>query len=110
MLLFILPYLALPKFLQATTYSDYYSVQEMHSLLPKWTPPSPIDALELLDSKFADPVVRLYLFLENQFVTPLFFGVTGETVCCKLFGTSWGRRIHGLSSSIGSSTQIRAFS
>jgi len=50
----------LPKFLQATAYSDFFSVQEMHSLLPQWTPPKPIDALELLDSKFADPVVRQF--------------------------------------------------
>jgi hypothetical protein len=58
---------ALPKFLQSVNYSDRFIVQEMHSLLAKFTPPQPIDALELLDSKYADAKVREYAVkcLEN---------------------------------------------
>lgn len=51
---------ALPKFLASVPMADARAVQEMHRLLRIWAPIAPIDALELLDSKFADAIVREY--------------------------------------------------
>jgi phosphatidylinositol-4,5-bisphosphate 3-kinase len=51
---------ALPKFLASVPKADARAVQEMHRLLKIWAPIAPIDALELLDSKFADAEVREY--------------------------------------------------
>lgn len=51
---------ALPKFLVSVPIADARAVQEMHRLLRIWAPIAPIDALELLDSKFADAQVREY--------------------------------------------------
>jgi phosphatidylinositol-4,5-bisphosphate 3-kinase len=51
---------ALPKFLASVPMGDARAVQEMHRLLHIWAPIAPIDALELLDSRFADAQVREY--------------------------------------------------
>ncbi|KAL6059622.1 Phosphatidylinositol 4,5-bisphosphate 3-kinase catalytic subunit gamma isoform [Balamuthia mandrillaris] len=51
---------ALPKFLLSVCYADRLQVQEMHTLLPLWKKPRAIEALELLDSSFADSKVREY--------------------------------------------------
>ncbi|KAH7815910.1 putative phosphoinositide 3kinase family, accessory domain [Monocercomonoides exilis] len=49
---------ALPKFLQSVPWNHRKSVIEAHYLLRRWTPLNPVDALELLDAKFADPLAR----------------------------------------------------
>jgi hypothetical protein len=49
---------ALPKFLQSVRWDDAPSVEEAHRLLLLWRPPSPMQALELLQADFADPTVR----------------------------------------------------
>jgi len=51
---------ALPKFLASVPKADAKAVQELHRLLHLWAPIAPIDALELLDSKYADAEVREY--------------------------------------------------
>jgi phosphatidylinositol-4,5-bisphosphate 3-kinase len=57
----------LAKFLVSVPKTDRNAVQESYRLLDIWTKPSPHDALELLDSKFADTNVREYAVqqLEN---------------------------------------------
>ena len=49
---------ALPKFLLSIHWDEPIQVKEAHKLLKIWARPSPLQALELLDAKFADPVVR----------------------------------------------------
>lgn len=49
---------ALPKFLQSVRWDDAPSVEEAHRMLLLWRPPSPMQALELLQADFADPTVR----------------------------------------------------
>ena len=51
---------ALSKFLLAVRWDDCSQAQESHRLLKMWNRPTPLQALELLDAKFADPVVRDY--------------------------------------------------
>eukprot|EP01126_Amoeba_proteus_P004228 TRINITY_DN11421_c0_g4_i3.p1 TRINITY_DN11421_c0_g4~~TRINITY_DN11421_c0_g4_i3.p1 ORF type:complete len:857 (-),score=216.68 TRINITY_DN11421_c0_g4_i3:53-2623(-) len=51
---------ALPKFLMSCCQTDRIAVQEMHQLLEEWAPINPVDALELLDARYADPRVREY--------------------------------------------------
>jgi hypothetical protein len=51
---------ALPKFINSVTKTDRVAVQEMRRLIGVWAPMEPLDALELLDAKFADPKVREY--------------------------------------------------
>lgn len=51
---------ALPKFLKAVPWHKRDAVQEAYLLLTQWAPPSPTEALQLLDSHFADPKVRAY--------------------------------------------------
>mmetsp|Transcript_419 Transcript_419/g.1446 ORF Transcript_419/g.1446 Transcript_419/m.1446 type:complete len:1166 (-) Transcript_419:175-3672(-) len=51
---------ALPKFLLSVRWDDCMQVQEAHRMLYLWTKPQPLQALELLDAKFADPTVRSY--------------------------------------------------
>jgi len=51
---------ALPKFLLSVPRTDRNAVQEMYSLLERWAPIEPLDALELLDSKFADSKIRKF--------------------------------------------------
>lgn len=57
----------LPKFLASVPYHDMLAVQEMHKFLKLWAPLVPIDALELLDARFADTKVREHAvyFLEQ---------------------------------------------
>ena len=50
--------LALPKVLLSVHWNDASQVDEAHRLLFKWRRMSPLAALELLDAKFPDPVVR----------------------------------------------------
>eukprot|EP00163_Fabomonas_tropica_P026300 TRINITY_DN477_c0_g1_i2.p1 TRINITY_DN477_c0_g1~~TRINITY_DN477_c0_g1_i2.p1 ORF type:complete len:1361 (-),score=382.34 TRINITY_DN477_c0_g1_i2:229-4311(-) len=52
--------LALPKFLQSVNWVDRHAVQETHRLLAEWPKIPAMNALELLDSKFADEKVREY--------------------------------------------------
>ena len=52
--------LALPKFLLSVRWDDCSQVKEAHSFLRQWSTPTPLQALELLDAKFADPKVREY--------------------------------------------------
>jgi len=49
---------ALPKFLLSIHWDDHKQVQEAHRMLKLWNKPAAMQALELLDAKFADPVVR----------------------------------------------------
>lgn len=51
---------ALPKFLRAIPWNKYEYVAQAHALLKVWERPSAEDALELLDSQFADHHVRAY--------------------------------------------------
>ncbi|XP_041337176.1 phosphatidylinositol 4-phosphate 3-kinase C2 domain-containing subunit alpha isoform X3 [Pyrgilauda ruficollis] len=49
---------SLPKILVSAPHWDWASLPEIYSLLQRWPPLSPLAALELLDSKFADQEVR----------------------------------------------------
>ncbi|NXY85184.1 P3C2A kinase, partial [Alcedo cyanopectus] len=49
---------SLPKILVSAPHWDWASLPEIYSLLKQWPPLSPLAALELLDSKFADQEVR----------------------------------------------------
>uniref|UniRef100_A0A671SMD7 Phosphatidylinositol 4-phosphate 3-kinase C2 domain-containing subunit alpha-like n=1 Tax=Sinocyclocheilus anshuiensis TaxID=1608454 RepID=A0A671SMD7_9TELE len=49
---------SLPKILASAPSWEWGSMGEIHSLLHHWPPLSPVSALELLDSKFADTEVR----------------------------------------------------
>ncbi|XP_025934770.1 phosphatidylinositol 4-phosphate 3-kinase C2 domain-containing subunit alpha isoform X4 [Apteryx rowi] len=49
---------SLPKLLASAPHWDWASLPEIYSLLQQWSPLSPLAALELLDSKFADQEVR----------------------------------------------------
>ncbi|XP_051725873.1 phosphatidylinositol 4-phosphate 3-kinase C2 domain-containing subunit alpha [Ctenopharyngodon idella] len=49
---------SLPKILASAPSWDWGSMGEIHSLLHHWPPLSPVSALELLESKFADTEVR----------------------------------------------------
>ncbi|XP_041052806.1 phosphatidylinositol 4-phosphate 3-kinase C2 domain-containing subunit alpha [Carcharodon carcharias] len=49
---------SLPKILASAPSWDWDTLPEIYSLLHQWTPLSPVAALELLDSKFADQEVR----------------------------------------------------
>ncbi|XP_075569478.1 phosphatidylinositol 4-phosphate 3-kinase C2 domain-containing subunit alpha isoform X4 [Pelecanus crispus] len=49
---------SLPKILFSAPHWDWASLPEIYSLLQQWPPLSPLAALELLDSKFADQEVR----------------------------------------------------
>uniref|UniRef100_A0AAY5EI93 Phosphatidylinositol-4-phosphate 3-kinase n=1 Tax=Electrophorus electricus TaxID=8005 RepID=A0AAY5EI93_ELEEL len=49
---------SLPKILASVPSWDWGSMGEIHALLHHWPPLSPVAALELLDSKFADTEVR----------------------------------------------------
>ncbi|NXX88644.1 P3C2A kinase, partial [Centropus bengalensis] len=49
---------SLPKILVSAPHWDWGSLPEIYSLLQQWPPLSPLAALELLDSKFADQEVR----------------------------------------------------
>ncbi|XP_030630470.1 phosphatidylinositol 4-phosphate 3-kinase C2 domain-containing subunit alpha [Chanos chanos] len=49
---------SLPKILASAPSWDWGSMGELHALLHNWPPLSPVSALELLDSKFADTEVR----------------------------------------------------
>ena len=51
---------ALSKFLLAVRWDDCSQAKESHALLRNWNRPLPLQALELLDAKFADPFVREY--------------------------------------------------
>ncbi|ESS65610.1 phosphatidylinositol 3-kinase 2 [Trypanosoma cruzi Dm28c] len=49
---------ALAKFLLAVNWLRPYAVYEAHTILPQWAPLQPMDALELLDIRYVDIVVR----------------------------------------------------
>eukprot|EP01114_Cavostelium_apophysatum_P016118 TRINITY_DN4532_c0_g2_i2.p1 TRINITY_DN4532_c0_g2~~TRINITY_DN4532_c0_g2_i2.p1 ORF type:complete len:1434 (+),score=438.70 TRINITY_DN4532_c0_g2_i2:87-4388(+) len=51
---------SLPKFLTAVAYNDRFAIQIMHQMIRSWSPINPVDALELLDSKFGDAKVRSF--------------------------------------------------
>ena len=51
---------ALPKLLLAIDWRRPAAVHEGHQLMAKWAPMKPIDALELLDARFADTKIRSY--------------------------------------------------
>jgi len=51
---------ALPKFLLSVNWCNHKDVQEVHSMLKQWEQPTPLQAIQLLDARFADPVVREY--------------------------------------------------
>lgn len=57
---------ALPKFLQSVRWDDAPSVEEAHRMLLLWRPPSPMQALELLQADFADPTVRCVDLMQQQ--------------------------------------------
>lgn len=49
---------ALPRVLMAVDWCNSVEVSEMHQLLKKWAPLSPLDAMELLSPGFPDTLVR----------------------------------------------------
>jgi phosphatidylinositol-4,5-bisphosphate 3-kinase len=51
---------ALPKVLQSARWGVLDDVVEVHKMMKVWNPVDPIVALELLDSNYADTVVRAY--------------------------------------------------
>ncbi|KAJ5074669.1 pi-3 kinase [Anaeramoeba ignava] len=51
---------ALPKILRSVEWNKREQIKEAMSLLEKWTPMRPVDALELLDSYYSDNNVREY--------------------------------------------------
>eukprot|EP01102_Stenamoeba_stenopodia_P009925 TRINITY_DN2950_c0_g1_i3.p1 TRINITY_DN2950_c0_g1~~TRINITY_DN2950_c0_g1_i3.p1 ORF type:complete len:1114 (+),score=230.47 TRINITY_DN2950_c0_g1_i3:111-3452(+) len=51
---------ALAKFLESVVWHDPIQANEAYRLLPVWQKPSPLQALELLDAKYGDPIVRTY--------------------------------------------------
>ncbi|KTF90623.1 hypothetical protein cypCar_00026004 [Cyprinus carpio] len=60
---------SLPKILASAPSWDWGSMGEIHSLLHHWPPLSPVSALELLDSKFADTeAVKFECHLNNALV------------------------------------------
>ena len=52
--------LSLPKVLLSVKWDQPHIVSEMHTLLYMWERMEPLDALQLLDSRFPDPKVRAY--------------------------------------------------
>lgn len=50
----------LTKLILSVPYDDYHAVQEMHRILGAWPPLGPLDAMELLDARYADAHVRAY--------------------------------------------------
>lgn len=54
---------ALPKFLLSVDWASRDSVQEAYRLLHIWEPPTPLEALQLLDAQFPDPKVRAFAVL-----------------------------------------------
>mmetsp|Transcript_9981 Transcript_9981/g.13709 ORF Transcript_9981/g.13709 Transcript_9981/m.13709 type:complete len:1266 (+) Transcript_9981:125-3922(+) len=50
----------LPKFLLSVDWSKPDHIAEAYRVMYKWTPPTAVEALELLDSQFADAKVREY--------------------------------------------------
>ena len=50
----------LPAFVMCIKWNDSERVQELYDLLDIWSPPSPLEALQLLDRRFMDPKVRAY--------------------------------------------------
>ena len=50
----------LPKFLRGVFWSSPEAVLEAHRMLFEWSRGRPVDAIELLDIRFSDPVVREY--------------------------------------------------
>ncbi|KAJ6229788.1 pi-3 kinase [Anaeramoeba flamelloides] len=51
---------SLPKFLLSINWANRFQVREAKTLLEMWAPMDPVDALELLDSRFSDASVREY--------------------------------------------------
>ena len=51
---------SLPKLLQSVQWEQQESVQELYRMIEKWSYLKPEIALELLDSKYPDPVVRKF--------------------------------------------------
>ena len=49
---------SLPKLLKSVPWDSRVCIQEMHRLLDEWKPLAPLDALEMLDSRFPDQKVR----------------------------------------------------
>ena len=62
-------YRALAKLLQSVQWNDTEQVAEMHRLLDVWAIPPPVQALQLLDSKFAGrpPHQQTILLYSNSF-------------------------------------------
>ncbi len=50
----------LPPFVMSVQWQRSERVQELYDLLDVWLPPSPVQALQLLDRRFLDPKVRAY--------------------------------------------------
>lgn len=50
----------LPAFVMSVNWSQSEQVQELYDLIDLWQPPSPVQALQLLDRRFMDPKVRAY--------------------------------------------------
>ncbi len=62
----------LAKLIVACPYDNFRAVQELHRIVDQWAPLGPLDALELLDARYADSHVRAYavgrleLFTDSQ--------------------------------------------
>lgn len=50
----------LPAFVMSINWSSSEQVQELYDLLDLWSPPTAVEALQLLDRRFMDPKVRAY--------------------------------------------------
>lgn len=50
----------LPAFVMSINWSLSEQVQELYDLLDLWSPPSAVEALQLLDRRFMDPKIRAY--------------------------------------------------
>lgn len=50
----------LPAFVMSISWNSSEQVQELYDLLDLWSPPTAVEALQLLDRRFMDPKVRAY--------------------------------------------------
>jgi hypothetical protein len=75
-------YRALAKLLQSVSWNDTEQVAEMHRLLDVWAIPPPVQALQLLDSKFAGITtahssIPFFLFFSDEYVRSYAVAILG---------------------------------
>ena len=59
----------LPKLIVSCPYDNFRAVQELHRIVNCWPPMGPLDALELLDARYADSHVRSYAVARLEMFT-----------------------------------------